>query len=65
MKNILRMTAVLLLLTMICPAALAASKATPTPPPGVIDAVLVEPPAEIQRALDLAYADWQEVNGNG
>ena len=63
MKNILRMTAVLLLLTMLCPAALAASKATPTPPPGVIDTVLVEPPAEIQRALDLAYADWQEVNG--
>ena len=63
MKNILRVTAVLLLLTLLCPAALAATKATPTPPPIEIDPALTEPPAQIQTMLDIAYREWQEVNG--
>lgn len=63
MKNMLRMTALALLLAMLCPAAFAAPKATPTPPPLAIETTLTEPPAPIQNMLDIAYREWQEVDG--
>lgn len=62
MKNVLRIAAFALMLMMVCPAALAAS-ATPTPPPVEIASTLVEPPAEIQHMLDIAYAEWESLNG--
>ena len=47
------------------PAALAAKKAaaTPTPAPREITQDVAEPPAEIQRVLEVAYREWTEVNG--
>ncbi len=62
MKNLLRIVAIFLLLTLSCPVAFAA-KATPTPAPIEIPATLVAPPAEIQQALDIAYAEWETLNG--
>ena len=62
MKNILRFTAFLLILMTLAPTAFAA-KATPTPPPIEIDTTLVAPPAEISNMLDIAYAEWESLNG--
>lgn len=62
MKIFARMIALMLLMTMLCPVALAA-KATPTPPPVEIESTVVEPPAEIQKMLDIAYAEWATLGG--
>ena len=59
MKKLVRLIAFFLMLTLSCPAL----AATPTPPPTQIDSALVEPPAEIQKMLDLAYAEWQTLEG--
>ena len=62
-----RMTALLLLLALgcsLCTGALAAKgKATPTPAPLEIPADPVEPPEQIRRMLDIAYADWLDAAG--
>ena len=62
MKNFLRVIAFVLMLMLLCPAALAA-KATPTPAPVEIATTLAEPPAEIRNVLDIAYAQYVEVDG--
>ncbi|MGN1369893.1 MAG: hypothetical protein ACI4WX_13560 [Aristaeellaceae bacterium] len=62
MKKSVRIAAFFLMLMLFCPAAFAAT-ATPTPPPVAIESTLVEPPAEIQRMLDIAYAEWEALNG--
>lgn len=62
MKKSVRIAAFFLMLMFFCPAALAAT-ATPTPPPVDIAATLVEPPAEIQRMLDIAYDEWEALSG--
>ena len=62
MKKLMRVTALILMLTLFAPAAMAAS-ATPTPPPVQIDSTVVEPPAEIQKLLDIAYNELQTVGG--
>ena len=62
MKNYLRIVALMLLLTLMCPVALAA-KATPTPPPITIAATQMTPPPEILNMLDIAYAQYLEVDG--
>lgn len=38
-------------------------KPTPTPAPMAIQAEPADPPAEIQRMLDIAYEEWTTVNG--
>jgi len=64
MKKLLRCTAIALMICMLCPSAMAAkSKATPTPPPVEIIQTVQQPPEEIQAVLDLAYAEWAELNG--
>ena len=62
MKNFVRVIAFMLMLMLLCPVALAA-KATPTPPPVEIATTLAEPPVEIQNLLDIAYAQYVEVDG--
>ena len=62
MKKFVRIIAFMLMLTLCAPVALAA-KATPTPPPVSIDPALVSPPPEIQNVLDIAHAQWLEVDG--
>ena len=62
MKKFVRIIAFMLMLTLCAPVALAA-KATPTPPPVSIDPALVSPPPEIQNVLDIARAQWLEVDG--
>ena len=61
MKQILRLTALLMTLMMIIPSALAAS--TPTPPPVAIEASPVQPPKVIRDSLDIAYAEWETLAG--
>ena len=65
MKSIRRMIALLLVLASLCPGALAASKkATPTPDPvPVTTDVVRDVPETIQALLDLAYSEWEELNG--
>ena len=41
----------------------AQAAATPTPPPIVIRQEVMEPPAVIQDALNIAYNEWQTLNG--
>ena len=49
---------------LLAPAALAAkAKATPTPAPAEIGTAVVDPPEAIQRLLDVAYQEWETVNG--
>lgn len=62
MKKCTRVIAFLLMLMMLAPTAFAA-KATPTPPPIEISTTLVDPPAEISNMLDIAYAEWEALNG--
>ena len=61
MKRFLRLTALLMTLLLICPAALAAS--TPTPPPVQIETSPAQPPRVIQDALALAYTEWETLAG--
>ncbi len=60
-----RLLALSLALICLCPAAMAAkNKATPTPAPAVIPTeVIDEVPETIQRLLDLAYSEWEELGG--
>ena len=51
------------LLLFSAPALAAKSKATPTPPPLEITAEPQEPPEQIQRVLDIAWQEWETVNG--
>jgi hypothetical protein len=60
MKKFVRVIAFMLLLSILCPAALAADT---LPPPVAIPTTQVEPPPEIQKVLDIAYAQWLEVDG--
>ena len=62
MKYALRLIALTLMMTLLCPAALAA-KTTPTPPPVEIVSSPVEPPASVQKALDIAYSEWETLAG--
>ena len=62
MKKFTRLIAFVLMLMTLAPTAFAA-KATPTPPPIEIAPTLVAPPAEISNMLDIAYAEWETLNG--
>ncbi len=62
MKIFPRIAAFLMIFTLLCPSALAA-KATPTPPPTQIEDVQIDPPEQIRKMLDIAYAEWQALNG--
>lgn len=62
MKKLLRCLSIALILCIISPTAMAA-KSTPTPPPVAITQTVQKPPEEIQQVLDLAYSEWQELNG--
>lgn len=62
MKHYLRLIALILMITLACPAALAAT-ATPTPPPVQIESSVVTPPAEIEAMLDIAYREWEALAG--
>ena len=62
MKKLLRCLSIALILCIISPTAMAA-KSTPTPPPVAITQMVQKPPEEIQQVLDLAYSEWQELNG--
>ena len=68
-KNGKRVLALALMLALLCPSAQAASKkskATPTPAPREITTEVVqEIPDQVQEVLDLAYAEWEELNGKG
>lgn len=61
MKSIVRIIAFMLLLTLLCPTALA--KAPDPTPLRDIPTTQVAPPPEIQKVLDIAYAEWQETDG--
>lgn len=64
MKRFLRCLALTLTLCLISPAALAAkSTATPTPPPVEITQRVQTPPEEIRQVLELAYSEWETLNG--
>ena len=61
-----KLTALCLCLCLVSGSAMAATKvkATPTPPPTEVDTHVVEQvPEKIQQLLDLAYSEWQTVNG--
>lgn len=62
MIRLSRLLALLMVLCTLCSTALAAS-ATPTPPPVQIDESVLTPPEEIQNFVDIAYGEWQELNG--
>lgn len=64
MKRLSRCMALLVCLCMLCPVTHAAKEQpTPTPPPVGIVQQVQAPPEEIQQVLDLAYAEWQELDG--
>ena len=60
-----RLLAFLLLLLMLPVSSLAASKPKPTatPAPLLLSEELQEPPEDISHMLDIAYADWEELDG--
>ncbi len=63
MRMIRRLMAACLALLCLCPSALAA-KSTPTPEPVEVTArVIRRVPETVQAMLDLAYAEWEELNG--
>lgn len=57
-----RFVAIVLMLCLFCSAALAATE-TPTPPPVEIERTPTQPPQMVQDMLDLAYAQWEELDG--
>lgn len=64
MKRMLTLfMAVMMSLTLLTGSALAASKATPTPPPIDTVTTVMTPPAEIQAVLNLAYSEWETLAG--
>lgn len=64
MKRILQWVALVLACCLTSSAAMAAkSQPTPTPPPVEIAQAVQQPPEEIQQVLDLAYAEWESLNG--
>ena len=67
MKLFRRITALILILIILCSAvsALAAKKPKPThtPEPVEISADPVDPPEQIRRLLDIVYSEWETVNG--
>lgn len=65
MKAFRRLSLLLLVLTLLAGSAAAASKAKPTATPAPVDigTAVAEPPEIILNMLDIAYRDWQEVNG--
>ena len=60
-----RFAAILLVLLLLLPSALAEKKpkATDTPVPAAITEDVAEPPAVIQEMLDIAYREWEETAG--
>lgn len=58
-----RVTVLLLFLLTLMPVSALAAKATPTPPPQVISEETAQVPEEIQEVLDIAYREWQELDG--
>lgn len=57
-----KIAALALLLCLICSTALAKDP-TPTPPPIEIGQEVLEPPAMIQNMLDIAYTEWETLDG--
>lgn len=57
-----RLLCLVMILCTLCTSALAA-KATPTPPPAPIPQQKMTPPEEIQQVLDIAYTEWETLNG--
>ena len=62
MKRILCLT-LAMLLTLLCAATAHAAKATPTPPPVMIETSPAQPPEVIQNMLDIAYNEWETLAG--
>ena len=58
-----RIMAFALLLCLLTPSALAASKTTPTPPPVEITQEVQQPPEIIRNMLSIAYTEWETVGG--
>lgn len=56
-----RLMALTLVLCTLCSCALAS--ATPTPPPVQMEPTVLDVPEEIQQVIDIAYNEWQELNG--
>lgn len=65
MKLIKRAAALVMALGLMMTSAQAAGKAstTATPPPVDISRQVLEPPEEIQKALDIAYNEWSTLSG--
>lgn len=64
MKRTLRFTALVTGLCLMCTTAFAAkAQPTPTPPPVDISQQVLTPPEEIQQVLDIAYGEWESLNG--
>ncbi len=62
MKRFFRAACAMLLIALTIPTALA--KTTPTPPPvSITTEAPVEVPTQIQQVLDIAYNEWQELDG--
>ena len=57
-----RIVALILMLCMLCPSALAANT-TPTPPPVEIEQEVLTPPPLIQDVLNIAYNEWETIGG--
>lgn len=65
MKKFLRSASLVLTLCLICSTAFAAkAQPTPTPPPVSIPQEVQQPPEEVQQVLNLAYAEWEALNGS-
>lgn len=62
MRRSIRAVTLALILFLLTPA-LAQAAATPTPPPIAVRQEVLEPPAIIQDVLDIAYNEWQTLNG--
>lgn len=62
MRFLRRFTVCLLALCLLTSSALAA-KATPTPAPAPVAQEKLEPPEIIQNVLDIAYREWEELDG--